>query len=89
MPFIHCDDIEPEYVTPQHSAADGPLATGEAIEVGILSFHAGEQARPHQHPNRPRCGYLVPSGLPHGMTALADAVLLSCKNLVGGKGHRI
>jgi quercetin dioxygenase-like cupin family protein len=111
VPFIHYDDIDPEYVTPQHSAAYGPLATGAAIEVGILSFNAGEQARPHQHPNEqivivlqgrvrvrlgdeeqelgPRSGYLAPSGLSHGMTALTDVVLLSCKNLVDGKGHRI
>ena len=37
----------------------------------------------------PRGGYLVPSGVLHGMTAVEDAVLLSCKNLVDGKGHRI
>jgi len=111
VPFIHYDDIKPEYVTPQHSAAYGRLATGETVEVGILSFRAGERARAHQHPNEqivivlegrvrvrlgdeeqelgPKSGFLAPSGLPHGMTALTDAVLLSCKNLVDGKGHRI
>lgn len=31
----------------------------------------------------------MPPGVPHGVTALEDTVVLSCKNLVDGKGHRI
>lgn len=50
MPFIHFDRIEKEYVTPAHSTAYGELATGESIEVGRLTYKAGEGAERHQHP---------------------------------------
>ena len=51
MPFIHYDEIAPEFVTPKHSTAYGELATGEFIEVGRLTFKAGEGANEHQHPH--------------------------------------
>ena len=36
----------------------------------------------------PGSGFLAPSNIPHGTLALEDSEVLSCKNLVGGKGHR-
>lgn len=37
----------------------------------------------------PGSGFHVPPNLPHGVTALEDSEVLSCKNLVDGTGHRI
>ncbi|GAA3750225.1 cupin domain-containing protein [Salinactinospora qingdaonensis] len=51
MPFIHFDNVEKEYVTPKHSTAYGELATGQSIEVGRLTFKAGEGAERHHHPH--------------------------------------
>jgi len=111
MPFIRYEDIKQEYVTPKHSTAYGALATGESIEVGLLSFKGGEGANPHQHPHEqivvvlkgrllvklgdeeqeigPGSGFHVPPNLLHGVTAIEDSDVLSCKNLVSGVGHRI
>lgn len=111
MPFIHYDEIEREFVTPQHSTAYGALAAGEAIEVGLLTFKGGEGAKPHQHPHEqivvvlkgrirvsigdeeqelgPGSGFQAPPNVLHGTTALEDSEVLSCKNLIEGKGHRI
>jgi quercetin dioxygenase-like cupin family protein len=44
------DDLDKEYVTPQHSAAYGELITGRAVEVGRLTFKKGEGAKEHSHP---------------------------------------
>lgn len=37
----------------------------------------------------PGSGFLVPPNQLHGITAIDDAEVLSCKNLVDGVGHRI
>jgi quercetin dioxygenase-like cupin family protein len=37
----------------------------------------------------PGSGFHAPSGVPHGITALEDTEVLSCKNLLDGVGHRI
>src|SRR5215467_8694872 len=50
MPFVRFDDLEKEYVTPQHSAAYGESVTGRAVEVGRLTFKKGEGAEEHSHP---------------------------------------
>jgi quercetin dioxygenase-like cupin family protein len=50
MPFVRFDDLEKEYVTPQHSTAYGESITGESIEVGRLTFKKGEGAKEHSHP---------------------------------------
>ena len=50
MPFVRFDDLDKEYVTPQHSTAYGESVTGRAIEVGRLTFRKGEGAREHSHP---------------------------------------
>lgn len=111
MPFIHYDQIQREYVTPKHSTAYGELATGEFIEVGRLSFKAGEGAERHQHPHEqimvvisgrlrvllgdeeaevgPGSGFHAPPNIPHQVTAIADTEVLSCKNVIGGVGHKI
>lgn len=51
MPFIRFDEVEKEVVTPKHSTAYGELVTGSSIEVGRLSFKAGEGAERHNHPH--------------------------------------
>lgn len=50
MPFVKFDDLEKEYVTPQHSTAYGETVTGQTIEVGRLTFKKGEGAHEHAHP---------------------------------------
>lgn len=37
----------------------------------------------------PGMGFHVEPNVPHGMRALTDAEVLSCKNIVDGRGHRI
>lgn len=111
MPFLHYDQIEKEFVTPKHSTAYGALASGEHIEVGYLSFKAGEGAEPHRHPHEqivvvlsgrirarlgdeeqeigPGSGFHASPDLLHGVTAIEDTEVISCKNVIGGVGHRI
>jgi quercetin dioxygenase-like cupin family protein len=51
MPFHQWEDITAEFVTPKHSSAFGRLITGKHVEVGWLSFKAGEGANEHTHPH--------------------------------------
>ena len=51
MPVYNWDTLHPEFVTPKHSTAFGRLITGEQIEVGMLSYKAGEGAKQHAHPH--------------------------------------
>lgn len=51
MPFVHFENLDKEYVTPKYSSAFGELVTGESIEVGRLTFKAGEGAVEHSHPH--------------------------------------
>jgi len=51
MPVYKFDALRKEYVTPKHSTAFGSLVTGEQIELGLLSFKAGEGAKEHAHPH--------------------------------------
>lgn len=111
MPILNYDEIKPEFVTPKHSTAYGALAAGESIEVGRLSYKAGEGAEIHQHVHEqimivisgrmavtvdgekaevgPGSGFHAPSMVPHGLTAIEDTEVISCKNLVDGVGHKI
>jgi quercetin dioxygenase-like cupin family protein len=50
MPFFHFDDLDKEYATPKYSTAFGELVAGEKVELGRLSFEAGEGAVEHAHP---------------------------------------
>lgn len=110
MPFIRFDDVEKEYVTPEHSTAYGELATGETIEVGRLSYKAGEGAERHSHPQEqimivlsgrirvemdgevaelgPGSGFHALPDVPHQVTSVSDSEVLSCKNVIGSRGHR-
>lgn len=37
----------------------------------------------------PMTGYHAPPDTPHGVEALEDTIVFSCKGIVGGTGHRI
>ena len=50
MTVISLHAMAPEFVTPKHSTAFGKLITGQAIEVGVFSYKAGEGAEIHSHP---------------------------------------
>ena len=51
MPVYSFDELKQELVTPKHSTAFGGLITGEQVEVGWLSYKAGEGAAEHAHPH--------------------------------------
>ena len=51
MPFYDLDEVSAEFVTPRHSTAFGRLITGERIELGVLTYKAGEGAEMHSHPH--------------------------------------
>jgi quercetin dioxygenase-like cupin family protein len=50
MPFFHFDQLDKEYATPKYSTAFGELVAGDKLEMGRLSFEAGEGAVEHAHP---------------------------------------
>ncbi|MQA99864.1 MAG: cupin domain-containing protein [Actinobacteria bacterium] len=50
MPFFHFDNMEKEYATPKYSTAFGELVAGDKLEMGRLTFEAGEGAVEHAHP---------------------------------------
>lgn len=111
MPFLDFDAFDKQPITPQHSSAYGELVTGDAVEMGRLSFKEGEGAEPHAHPQEqmiyvltgrllvtldgvtsevgPGSGFHAPSNVPHGVRALEDTQLLSCKEVRGGVGHEL
>ena len=112
MPIFKKGTLPQEYVTPKYSRAYGSLATGQAIEVGVLRFREGEGAVEHRHPQEQMMYVLegciqvemegqqrvlgpgelshMPPNVPHRVVAVGgDALVLSCKNLVDGRGHRI
>lgn len=51
MPFYKWNELEKDMITPEYSSARGPNIRGEKIEVGLFSYPAGTQAKPHAHPN--------------------------------------
>ncbi len=51
MPFFKWAEMQGGLITPQYSSARGPNIRGEKIEVGLFSFPAGTEAKPHAHPN--------------------------------------
>jgi quercetin dioxygenase-like cupin family protein len=51
MPFYKWTDMGKDKITPEYSSAYGPNIRGEKIEVGLFSYPAGTQAKPHAHPN--------------------------------------
>ena len=111
MAFFTFKDLPQEYVTPMYSRAHGGLIQGESLEVGWLSFGAGQGAVEHAHPQEqvmivisgklhvrfgdqeadlePGQAFLAPPNVPHQVTAIDDTGVISCKNLVGGVGHKI
>ncbi len=50
MPVYRLEELRRELVTPQHSTAFGSLVTGTQVELGVLSYKAGEGAHEHAHP---------------------------------------
>ncbi|MFH1489022.1 MAG: dimethylsulfonioproprionate lyase family protein [Pseudomonadota bacterium] len=51
MPFYKWEDLKSELITPKYSTAYGPTISGEKMEIGLLSFPPGTEAKPHAHPN--------------------------------------
>jgi quercetin dioxygenase-like cupin family protein len=111
MYFYNFKELPQEFVTSKYSTAFGGLLTGKTIEVGLLSFKAGEGAVPHAHPQEqvmyvisgklrvrfgeeiaelgPGQAFNAPPMVEHQVTAIEDTEVISCKNIVGGTGHRL
>ena len=51
MPFFKWSEMEKGMITPEYSSANGPNIKGETMEIGLFSYPAGTQAKPHAHPN--------------------------------------
>lgn len=51
MPFFKWAEMQKGMITPEYSSANGPNIIGETMEVGLFSYPAGTQAKPHAHPN--------------------------------------
>ncbi len=50
MPILKLKDLDEQYVTPKHSTAYGRLVTGQQVELGVLTYKAGQGAKMHAHP---------------------------------------
>lgn len=111
MPFVVFDDVDKQFVTPKYSTAYGELVTGRHVEVGRLSFKAGEGAVEHHHPHE-QVMYVISGHLSvdldgehaelgpgmafhalpdqhHRVQAVEDTVVISCKHVIDGVGHKI
>lgn len=51
MPFYKWDELEGGTITPSYSLGEGPSIKGETIEVALMTYPAGTEAKPHAHPN--------------------------------------
>ncbi len=51
MPFYKWSELEKDFITPSYSLGKGPSIKGEKIEVALISYPAGTEAKPHAHPN--------------------------------------
>lgn len=57
--------------------------------VVVLRGRIRAQVGDEQQELGPGSGFHAPPDVPHGVTAIVDSEVLSCKNLVDGVGHRI
>jgi quercetin dioxygenase-like cupin family protein len=51
VPFFKWTEMQKGMITPEYSSANGPNIKGETMEIGLFSYPAGTQAKPHAHPN--------------------------------------
>ncbi len=51
QPFFRWAELTADFITPKRSSARGTTITGERIEVALMHFTAGTEAKPHSHPN--------------------------------------
>jgi quercetin dioxygenase-like cupin family protein len=51
MPFYKWDEIEADVITPSYSLGKGSSIKGETIEVALVTYPAGTEAKTHTHPN--------------------------------------
>lgn len=49
--FFKWDELKSDFITPRYSSGRGPTVTGERIEVAMMFYPAGTEAKPHSHPN--------------------------------------
>jgi quercetin dioxygenase-like cupin family protein len=71
--FFTWQDMKSDFITPKYSSAHGATITGRRIEVGIFSYPAGTEGKPHAHPNEQ---IQVPlAGKARGMIAGEEAVI--------------
>lgn len=51
MPFYRWGELTGEFITPSYSKGKGPSIKGDKLEVALISYPAGTEAKPHAHPN--------------------------------------
>lgn len=51
MPFYKWNELGGDVITPSYSKGKGPTIKGEKIELALISYPAGTEAKPHAHPN--------------------------------------
>lgn len=49
--FFRWAEMKADFITPMYSPGRGPTITGDRIEVALMEFPAGTEAKPHSHPN--------------------------------------
>jgi hypothetical protein len=48
MPFYKWDEIEADVITPSYSLGKGSSIKGETIEVALVTYPAGTEAKTHK-----------------------------------------
>jgi quercetin dioxygenase-like cupin family protein len=49
--FFKWDEMKSDFITPKYSSGRGPTVSGDRIEVALMFYPAGTEAKPHSHPN--------------------------------------
>lgn len=49
--FYTWSEMTSDFITPSYSNGQGPVVTGERIEVAFMTYAAGGGGKPHSHPN--------------------------------------
>jgi quercetin dioxygenase-like cupin family protein len=78
--FFRWAEMTSEFITPRYSSGRGPLITGVRIEVSLMQFAAGTEAKPHSHPNEqiqvPLKGKIKGLGGPDVVSGPGEVILI-------------
>lgn len=83
------ESIEVGYLTFKGGEGADPHQHPHEQIVVVLRGKIHARVGDEEHELGPGSGFHAPPNVLHGVTALEDSEVLSCKNLVDGVGHRI